>query len=123
MASVSARFKGAGCAAAIAADCELWAGIVSEVCGTAISLGLVVTCSEGCAMLFVAATPDDDNALISTGLDDRSSCVFSSRNPAAVCCGLPCAAVDGWFAPPEAMAASVSLSHVDVSSDIDCAMP
>jgi hypothetical protein len=58
------------------------------------------------------------NVHISTGVDDSSSWVLSARAPAAACCGLLCAVVDGWFAPAEAMAAGISSSH-DVSGDSD----
>jgi hypothetical protein len=129
MASVSERFNGAGRVAAVAAACELCAGIVSEVCGTTISLGPAVVGSEGsegsegCAVVFAAAgaSLDDGNVFISTGLDENSSREISVRGTAAACCGLLCAGVDGWFAPAEAMATSVSLSR-EASSDSNCAM-
>lgn len=115
MASVSARFNGTGSVAAVATACELCAGMVSEVCGTTISLGpaaAVVVGAEGCAAVFAGAgaTLDDGNVFISTGLDDRSSEEASVRDPAAACCGLLCAGVDGWCAPGEAMATGL-VSH------------
>jgi hypothetical protein len=112
MASVSERFNGAGRVAAVAAACELCAGIVSEVCGTAISLGPAVVGSEGCAVVFAAAgaSLDGGNVFISTGLDENSSWEISVRDTAAACCGLLCAGVDSWFAPAEAMATPL-VSH------------
>jgi hypothetical protein len=115
MASVSARFSGAGIVAAVAAACELCAGVVSGVCGAAISLGPVVVGSEGCAAVFAAAgaTLDGGSVFISTGLDDSSSGGFSGRDPAVACCALLCAGVDGWFAPAEAMATGL-VSHATI---------
>jgi hypothetical protein len=124
MASVSARFNVVGGTGFVdvAVVCEGCAGIVSVVCGTATAAGLVevVVASEACAVLFVAAgaATAGGSVLISTGLDDSSSCTFSVRDPTAACCGLLCAAVDGWSAPTEAMVADISPSH-DVSGDSD----
>lgn len=79
---------------------------------------VVVVVSGACAVVFAAsdAAPDGGSVLISTGLDDSSSWVFSLRTPCAACCGLLSAGVDGWFAPAEAMAAGGGL-FCDVSGD------
>jgi hypothetical protein len=120
IASVSARVRlvgGAGFAVAMASVCVLEAGIVSEVCGTAISAGLEATANERCAVVFTTAgaAPDGGSVRSSTGLDDSSSWVFSARDPAIACCGLLWAAVDA----VEAMAAGLGPSY-DVSGDSDC---
>jgi hypothetical protein len=128
MASVSARFNAAGGAGFVdvAVVCEGCAGIVSVVCGTATSAAPVevVVASEACAVLFVVAgaATAGGSVLISTGLDDSSSCTFSVRDPTTACCGLLCAAVGGWSAPTEAMVTDAGPSH-DVSGDSDWKMP
>jgi hypothetical protein len=73
-------------------------GVISEVCGIDNTAGAVVVVSESCAVecAVAGAAPEDGNVLISTGLDDRASCAFSVRDPEGACCGLLCAAVDGW---------------------------
>lgn len=96
IASVSARVRlvgGAGFADEVAAVEEPGSGLVSDVCGTVTSAGAAVVAgmavSETCAVVFAAgASPDGGNVFISTGLDERSSCVFSVRDPAIACCGL-----------------------------------
>jgi hypothetical protein len=125
MASVSARFKavgGAGFADDATAVCDGCAVIDSFVWGTVISAGaaeVLVSVEAGAAVVVDAGTASDGgNVLISTGLDDNSSAVFSDRAPTAACCGLLCAAVGGWVAPVEAMTADFSCSH-DASSDND----
>lgn len=65
------------------------------------------------------AASDGGRVFISTGLDDKSCWALSDRATCAACCGLLCAAVEGWFAPAEAMTANVSSTR-DVSGDSDC---
>jgi hypothetical protein len=122
IASVSARVRlvgGAVFAVDMTTVCEVEAGIVSEVCGTAISAGPVATAAEGCAAVVTAAgaAPDEGSVCSSTGLEDSSCGVFSARDPASACCGLLCAAVDA----EEAMAAGLGPSY-DVSGEGDCGM-
>ena len=105
IASVSARVRLVG-SAGFTED-VVGADVVSDVYGTAVSVWAVEVVSGTWAVFVVADTAlDGGNVLISTGLDDSSSCVLSLsvRDPTIGCCGLPCAAAGGWSAPVDAIA-------------------